>query len=150
MRMEKIRMTILSEKNKAVALRFARDGWGTQSNWERVWDDVMSDQVVYHFNSTAEPMIGLEANKEFNQSLFQGFPDIHQTIGDILAEGDKVVYRTTLQGTHTGDFLGTPPTGKAVQVNDFTLLRITDGQIVEWWYECNLLEVMQQLGLVEA
>lgn len=69
---------------------------------------------------------------------------------DVIAEADKVMYRTTIQGTHTGNFLGTSPTGKIAKVNDFTLLRIADGKIVEWWYECNLLEVMQQLGLVSA
>ncbi|NEQ52465.1 MAG: ester cyclase [Leptolyngbya sp. SIO3F4] len=143
-------MTTLIEKNKAIARRFAQDGWGTQSNWQGVWDELMSVDIVYHFNSATEPIIGLKANKAFNKTLFQGFPDIYQSMGDIIAENDKVVYRTTIQGTHTGDFLGTPPTGKSVKVNDFTLLRMADGKIVEWWYECNLLEVMQQLGLISA
>ena len=108
----------------------------------------MTADIVYHFNSSAEPIVGLAANKEFNIDLFRGFPDLHQTIEDIIVEGDKVVYRTTLQGTNTGEFLGIAPTGKSVKINDFTLLRISDGKIAEWWYECNLLEVMQQLGLV--
>lgn len=140
----------LVEANKAIARRFAQDGWGTQSDWQAVWNELMTTDVVYHFNSAADPIVGLEANKAFNASLFQGFPDIYQQIGDIVAEQDKVVYRTTIQGTHTGNFLGTPPTGKSVKVNDFTLLRIMDGRIVEWWYECNLLEVMKQLGLVSG
>ncbi|NJL56920.1 ester cyclase [bacterium] len=143
-------MANLIEQNKLIALRFFQDGWGTHPSWKKAWDELMSEDVVYHFNSAAEPIVGLEANKTFNESLFQGFPDIHQTIEDVIAEGDKVVYRTTIQGTHTGEFLGTPPTGKAVKVNDFTLLRVADGKIVEWWYECNLLEVMQQLGLIPA
>ena len=141
-------MDILIEKNKAIALRFAKYGWGTNPDWEKVWDELMSPDIVYHFNSSADPIIGLEANKEFNASLFVGFPDIRQKIKDVIAEDDKVVYRTTIQGTHTGDFLGTPATGKAVKVNDFTLLRIVEGKIIEWWYECNLLEVMTQLGLI--
>jgi predicted ester cyclase len=123
-------MATLIEQNKAIALRFAQDGWGTNPNWHKTWDELMSLDVVYHFNSTAEPIAGLEANKAFNESLFQGFPDIHHRIEDVVAEGDKVVYRTTIQGTHTGDFLGASPTGKCVKVNDFTLLRIADGKIV--------------------
>ncbi len=87
------------EENKKIALRFARDGWGTMSNWEQVWDELMSSDVVYHFNSSSKPIIGLEANKEFNVSLFQGFPDIKQTIEDIIAEGDKVVYRSFFNKT---------------------------------------------------
>ena len=135
------------EQNKQIALRFAKDGWGTMPNWERVWDELMSTDVIYHFNSSPEPIIGLEANKEFNAGLFQGFPDIKQTIEDVMAEGDRVMYRTTMQGTHTGEFLGISPTGKSAKINDFTLLRFVDKQIVEWWYECNLLELMEQLGL---
>jgi steroid delta-isomerase-like uncharacterized protein len=136
------------EQNRTIALRFATEGWGTQPNWEQTWDELVREDVVYHFNSGAEPIVGLEANKAFNASLFQGFPDIRQDIADIVAEGDKVVYRSTLQGTNTGVFLGTPPTGRSVKVNDFTMVKIADGQIAEFWYECNLLEVMQQLGVI--
>jgi predicted ester cyclase len=143
-------MTTLVEQNKSIALRFAQDGWGTNLNWKKTWDELMSADIVHHFNSAAAPIVGLEANKAFNESLFQGFPDIHHRMEDLIAEGDRVVYRTTIQGTHTGEFLGTPPTGRSVKANDFTLLRIVNGRIVEWWYECNLLEVMQQLGLVSA
>lgn len=139
---------MLVEQNRAIALRFAKDGWGTKPNWRRVWDELMAADVIYHFNSSAESIVGLEKNKEFNADLFQGFPDLHQTIEDVLTEGDKVVYRTTLQGTNTGEFLATAPTGKTVEINDFTLLRISEVKIAEWWDECNLLEVMQQLGLV--
>lgn len=134
-------------QNKQIALSFAQDGWGTMPNWEQVWDELVSSDVVYHFNSSPEPIIGLQANKEFNTSLFQGFPNIKQTIADMVAEENKVVYRTTITGKHTGEFLGIPPTNKSVKINDFTLLKINNGQIVEWWYECNLLELMKQLGL---
>lgn len=136
------------ENNKAIALRFSNDGWGTQPRWREVWDELMSPDVVHHFNSTPDPITGLEANKQFNETLFQGFPDIQHIMNDVIAEGDRVVYRTTLKGTNTGEFLGTAATGKSVIVNDFTLLRFAGGKIVEWWYECNLLAVMQQLGLV--
>jgi steroid delta-isomerase-like uncharacterized protein len=141
-------MAMSTEQNRAITLRFAQEGWGTNPTWEKTWDELVSPNVVHHFNSAAQPIIGLEANKEFNKSLFQGFPDIRQNIEDMMAEGNKVVYRTTIYGTNTGEFLGTPSTGKSVKVNDFTLLRFSDGQITEIWYECNLLEVMQQMDLV--
>lgn len=138
----------LTEQNRAMALQFAQEGWGTKPSWAETWDALVSPNLVYHFNSAAEPIVGLEDNKAFNESLFQGFPDIRQSIEDMIVEDDKVVYRSTLQGTNTGEFLGTPPTNKPVKVNDFTLLKISDGKIVEMWYECNLLEVMQQMGLI--
>jgi steroid delta-isomerase-like uncharacterized protein len=148
--MEKKTMVTLNSQNKEIARRFEQEGWGTQPNWEKAWDELMAPNVVHHFNSDPEPIVGLAANKEFNASLFRGFPDIRHTIEDMISEGDKVVYRTTLKGTHTGEFMGIPPTGKAVAIDDFTLLRIVEGKIVEWWYGCNLLAVMQQLGLMPA
>jgi predicted ester cyclase len=141
-------MNNVTEQNKVIALRFSQEGWGTNPDWRKIWDEVLTPDVIQHFNSTPEPIVGLEANKEFNDSLFQGFPDIKQTIEDVVVEGDKVVLRTTIEGTHTGEFLGIPPTGKSVKVNDFTLLRLENSLIAEWWYECNLLEVMKQLGLM--
>ena len=84
------------EQNRAIALRFAQEGWGTNQGWEQVWDELMASDVVHHFNSQAEPIVGLEANKAFNASLFKGFPDIKHQIEDVLAEGDKVVYLTTI------------------------------------------------------
>ena len=138
-------MTI--EQNKAIALRFSNEGWGTNPGWQTVWDEVVSPSAIYHFNSQPEPIVGLAENKAFNAALFEGFPDIASTLHDVIAEADTVVYRATLRGTPTGEFLGMPPTGKAIQINDFTMLRISDSKIVEWWYDCNLLALMQQLGL---
>lgn len=139
------------EQNKAIALRFATECWGNNPNlnWEKAWNELVSPDIVHYFCSWAEPIRGIEANKEFEASLHQGFPDIQQTIEDVIAQEDKVMYRSTLKGTHTGMFMGISPTGKIVTVNgSFNLLRISEGKIVEWWYELNLLEVMKQMGVI--
>jgi steroid delta-isomerase-like uncharacterized protein len=145
-----VQETALRQTNKAIALRYAKEGWGNQSGWEKVWDELVAPNYVLHFNSFPDPIVGLEANKTFSEGLFQGFPDIKNTIEDVVAEGDIVVYRSTLQGTNKGEFLGAPATGKSVKVDDFTQHRIENGKIVETWYQTNLLAVMQQLGLVPA
>jgi steroid delta-isomerase-like uncharacterized protein len=137
----------LTEQNKAIALRLAQDGWGTQKNWGQVWDELLTPDVVYHFNSFPEPIVGLEANKAFSEDLFQGFPNITSKIENVVAEGDTVIIRSTLEGKQTGPFLGMPITGKKVTMNDFTMYKISDGKISEMWYETNLLSLMQQLGL---
>ena len=137
-----------SQANKAIALRFASEGWGTQPNWQQVWDEMMAPDVVQHFNSLPDEIVGLEANKQFNQELFVGFPKIKQTIENIVAEDDVVIYRSTLEGTQSGPFLGMPVTNETIKMNDFTMLKIKDGKISEWWYETNLLSAMQQLGLM--
>jgi steroid delta-isomerase-like uncharacterized protein len=137
----------LTAQNKEIALRLAQDGWGTQKNWSQVWDELVALEVVYHFNSFPDPIIGLEANKAFSEDLFQGFPDIKSTIETVVAEEDTVIIRSTLEGKQTGPFLGMPITGKKVKMNDFTMYKIKDGKIREMWYETNLLSLMQQLGL---
>ncbi len=140
----------VSQVNKDIALRLAKEGWGTQPNWQHVWDELMAPDIVYHFNSSPDKIVGLAANKQFNKDLFIGFPKIKQTIENILAEDDVVIYRSTLEGKQSGPFLGMPATHKTVKTNDFTMLKIKDGKITEWWYETNLLSVMQQLGLMPA
>jgi hypothetical protein len=54
------------EQNKAIALRFADQGWGANQGWENIWDELVAPDVIHHFNSGAAPIIGLKANKEFN------------------------------------------------------------------------------------
>jgi predicted ester cyclase len=137
----------LSQTNKAIALRFAKDGWGTQPKWEQVWDELADRNMVLHFNSFPDAIVGLEANKTFSKDLFKGFPKIESKIENVVAEGDTVIYRSTLEGKQTGAFLGMPATGKKVKMNDFTMVKIKDGKIYEMWYETNLLSLMQQLGL---
>jgi predicted ester cyclase len=139
--------TTSTAQNKAIALRYAKEGWGTQPNWEKVWDELVAPEMVLHFNSFPEPIVGLKANKAFSQGLFEGFPTIKNTIEDVVAEGDTVIYRSTLEGKQTGTFLGMPATGKNAKMNDFTMVKIKNGKIVEQWYETNLLSLMQQLGL---
>ncbi len=136
------------EQNKAIALRLAKDGWGNVSGWEEVWDELVADDVIQHFCSFNEPILGLEAVKAFEASLFAGFPNIEQKISAVVAEKNKVVYFHTLEGLHTGAFMGIPPTKKSVKTTGFTMVQIAKGKVVERWYETNLLEVMQQLGII--
>ena len=135
------------EQMQTIALRFAQEGWGARPNWQKIWDETVSDNVVHHFNNQPDLIVGLEANKAFNTSLFQGFPHLAQTIDSLLIDGDMAGYRATLTGAHMGEFLGIPPTGKTVKLGGFTLLKIVDSKIVEWWYDSNLLALMEQLGV---
>ena len=91
---------------------------------------------------------GVEAVRAYFSMLFAGFPDVHATILDTIAEGDKVVLRASTEGTHTGPFLGIPPTGKHAKWSFIDISRIADGKIVEHWNETDQMSLMQQLGLV--
>lgn len=138
-------MSTSVEQNKSIALRYAKDGFGDLA----LWDEVVAPDFVSHF-CNQETIHGVKMAKEFEASLFQGFPKLQRTVEDVIAEGDKVAIRSTLRGAHTGNFMGILPTGKPVDVSDLTLLRIADGKIVEEWYELNLLAVMKQLGVIPS
>jgi predicted ester cyclase len=91
---------------------------------------------------------GVEAVRAYFSMLFAGFPDARTTIMDMIAEGDKVIVRASTVGTHTGPFLGIPPTGKRAKWSFIDIHRIADGKIVEHWVETDQMSLMQQLGLV--
>jgi predicted ester cyclase len=64
----------------------------------------------------------------------------------MFAEGDRVGYRLTIRGTHRGEFLGIPPSGKRVTVSFTAIVRIENGQVVEEWGGLDLLDLLPQLG----
>ena len=76
------------------------------------------------------------------------FPDLHFTVEDMIAEGDKVVARLTTQGTQTGPFLGIPPTGKHTSIGCIDINRMAGGKSVEHWLEMDTLGLLQQLGVI--
>ena len=78
------------------------------------------------------------------------FPDLHLTIEDMIAEGDKVAMRSSWNGTHQGEFMGIPATGRRVTVSQIDISRIADGRMVEHWGQLDALGLMQQLGVVSS
>ena len=80
---------------------------------------------------------------------FSAFPDLHYTIDDMVAEGDKVATRVTMTGTHKGEFMGIPPTNKKITIRAIFIHRFAGGKIVEEHVEYSALDLMQQLGLKE-
>jgi steroid delta-isomerase-like uncharacterized protein len=89
---------------------------------------------------------GLEGAKAVHQKTLLGMPDYHTRIEDLIAEGDKVVARVTITGTHTGNFWGLPPTGRPIHLTGMYMVRIADGKIVEHWGEEDGMKVYRQLG----
>jgi steroid delta-isomerase-like uncharacterized protein len=89
---------------------------------------------------------GLEGAKRVHEITLMGMPDWSTAIDDLIAEGDKVVARITMTGTHTGDFWGMPATGNAVNFTGIYIVRIKDGKIAEHWGEEDGISLMQQLG----
>lgn len=92
----------------------------------------------------------LEEGADHLRQFFIAFPDTHTTVLDLFGEGDKVVARLRIDGTHKGPFAGQPPTGKKVQFDSFRIYRIVDDKIDASWAMQDRLGLMEQLGLVRA
>jgi steroid delta-isomerase-like uncharacterized protein len=91
---------------------------------------------------------GAEAVQEVFDRLFRAFPDMRVTVDDVIAEGDKVVAKNTVTGTHKGDYMGIPATGKSVTYNEIFIARFAGGRIAETWGVVDVLSQMKQLGVI--
>ncbi|AGB23043.1 putative ester cyclase [Mycobacterium sp. JS623] len=91
---------------------------------------------------------GAEALKQIWAMLLRIYPDIHLTVEDLIGEGDKVVGRTTVTGTHQGEFMGVAPTGKPVTYNEMFMFRVADGRVVETWGVVDVYAQMKQIGVI--
>lgn len=130
------------EENKAIIRR-----WYDAENAKDLSsiEDIVASDCVDH----AHQLQGVEAYKQYIVAFAQGFPDFHETIEDLIAEGDKVWVRFTFTGTHTGEYRGVAPTGKKVTAEIVDIFRIVDGKVVEWWEVADALKMSKQLGLIE-
>jgi steroid delta-isomerase-like uncharacterized protein len=91
---------------------------------------------------------GAEAVKEVFARLLRAYPDLHITIEDLVEEGDKVVMRNTVTGTHRGEHMGVPPTGRSVTYNEIFIFRFAGGRVAEIWGVVDVLSQMRQLGAI--
>jgi steroid delta-isomerase-like uncharacterized protein len=112
-------------------------------------DDYFAPDVIDHSLPPGVP--GEIEGVKLTISLFlAAFPDLHITVEDLIAEGDKVVARWTLHGTHEGASLGMPPTGKQVTMPGISVVRLEGGKSAEQWVIHDQLGMLQQLGLAPA
>jgi predicted ester cyclase len=115
-------------------------------------DLAVAEQIIHpeFFDHTNPPGMqhGIDGHTSIVTLFRAAFPDVDWHIDDLIAEGDKVVARTTMRGTHTGDFFGIPPTGRQVEMTGVHVMRIADGRIIEHWGSNDDLGLMRQLGLV--
>jgi steroid delta-isomerase-like uncharacterized protein len=96
---------------------------------------------------------GFQGVERFQQQITAfraAFPDLHVSIDDLLADGDRFASRTTVTGTHTGDLMGMPPTGKQISVEAVDIGRIENGQATERWGGLNMYSMLTQLGVIPA
>jgi len=130
----------VEEQNKA-SFRFMMEE--TDKGNYSAWDEVCSADYVSHWG---EISWNLEEHKQANRPLLVAFPDLKHELNNMIAEGDRVVLRLTLTGTHEGEYMGIPPAGNKIKYTAMLEGRFSEGKLVELWGVGDMLTLMQQLG----
>ncbi|MFF7440453.1 ester cyclase [Streptomyces sp. NPDC008122] len=136
--------------NIAVLERFhSATNSGDPDRVARAIDELTAPDLVFH---APVPMggTGAEALKRVWAALLRAFPDIRVTVEETVAEGDKVVSRNTVTGTHLGEYRGLPPTGRPVTYGEIFVLRFVDGKIAEVRGIVDVLTQLRQLGALPS
>ena len=138
----------MSEKeNKEIFQRMTEEIFN-KKNVDALGDFMAEDMVDHNPPPIEKP--GLEGLKDMFRMYFSAFPDIKIQVEDVIAEGDKVVMRATTTGTHQGEFMGIPATGKTVSFGEIHVVRIEGGKMVEHWGIEDQMGMMQQLGVIPS
>ncbi|MGB3715747.1 MAG: ester cyclase [Candidatus Promineifilaceae bacterium] len=134
-----------TDTNKAIVRRYVEQVVG--KGHADLVGEFLVESIELHGTGLAP---GLAAVEQWVAMTAAAFPDRHLTIDDVVAEGDRVVVRTTLNGTHQGEIQGIPATGKPVTQPSISIFRLANGKIVEGWFAADNLSMMQQLGVIPA
>ncbi len=137
----------MSEENKALFRSFINDCINKKD--AAAIDRLIAPDMVDH-NPMPGQEQGAEGMKAMMTMFFAAFPDMSVTIDQIVGEGDLVVGRMTTSGTHKGEMMGIPATGKKVTFTEMHMVRIVNGKATEHWGNADDLGMMQQLGVIEG
>lgn len=125
------------------------------TTWDKVINEAKLDEInETHFDrditlvTSPENIVGIEAFKNYYKNYVTGFSNVKFTIVDVFGQGDKIVKHWNFKGKHTGDFFGIPATGKDVDVDGVTLVKMKEGKIAREQDFMDNLEFMQQIGLI--
>jgi steroid delta-isomerase-like uncharacterized protein len=131
--------------NKALIQRFYEEVWGR--GHLDVADEVFAADYVRHDLRPSNPLPGAEGQKQIAADFRAAFPDVQVTVDLVLAEGDLVAARWTMEGTNTGSWGKVPATGKHASFSAVNIFRMENGKVTEIWNHRDDLGLMQQLGV---
>jgi len=131
----------MSTENKALIRLYVEECIG--KNDMSLMDKLLAGNYVWHAPSGD---LSLQAYKQFQPSVLAAFPDGYWTIEDMIAEGDRVAWRFTFCGTHRGEFMGFPATGRQFRLAGLVISRIAEGKIAEEWEIFDGADMARQLG----
>jgi steroid delta-isomerase-like uncharacterized protein len=133
-----------TEENKAIVRRY-REAYNA-NNLDAL-DQIVAKDLVSHSLLPGLPP-GLEGGKMAHRIFLQSFPDSQTKSEMMIAEGDKVFELYTSHGTHKGEFMGFPATGKKYEISSMVVYRFANGKIVEQWGLNDAQTLMMQLGMM--
>lgn len=136
------------EENKALFRRLVEEVFN-KGNMSTI-DEFLAPNFVEREVLPPGTPSGREGVKQLTMMFRTAFPDFNVSIDDMIAEGDKIVARTTWSGTQKGEFMGIPPSGKRVSFDVIDIIRISEGKGVEHWGVMDSSAMMQQLGVIPA
>ena len=134
-----------SDANKHVVRAYVETVFNHQQ-LERAHEFVAADYLDHAALPGQAP--GLAGAKHKWAMFLAGLPDLRVTIEELVAEGDKVAVRRSYEGTHQGELLGIPPTGKQVRIGGISIIWLADGKLAEQWEQLDRLALLQQLGVL--
>jgi steroid delta-isomerase-like uncharacterized protein len=133
----------ITAANKALLSRFYKEVY---VDWNMALaDEVLSPQFTSHDWPNDGPT-GPQAFREYYAAIRSAVPDARYEVDDLIAEGDKVVVRWTLLGTHQGDFGGIAPTGRPIALKGIAIYRVDDGKLMERWVVSDLHGLLEEIG----
>jgi len=126
--------------------RWFEEVWNRQS--EAAIDEMCSKDVIANglTDSEGNTIRGIEAYKNLHRAFVSAYPDIKITVEDTFADGDKLVARCRVTGTHKGEGLGLAPTNQKLEFTGIAIVRLEDGKIAEAWNEFDFMKMYSQLG----
>jgi steroid delta-isomerase-like uncharacterized protein len=136
------------EQNKALFRRFVEEVFN-QGDVSLI-DELLTPNFVEREVLPPGTPSGREGVKQLTLMFRTAFPDFNVVIDDMIAEGDKIVARTTWNGTQKGEFMGIPPSGKRVSFDVIDIMRVSGGKVVEHWGVMDSMALMQQLAVIPA
>ena len=135
-----------AEQNKSIVRRWVEGGWNG-GNLGLI-DELYSPNYTMHDPTLPMPITSSEAFKHFVTMYRTAFPNIHFTIENIIAEGDKVTWTFVSTGTHQGALMNIPPSGKSISVRGSVVSRFDNGKWTEDWVLLDMLTMLQQIGVI--
>jgi steroid delta-isomerase-like uncharacterized protein len=139
----------MQQNAKALVHRWFEEVWN-QGREDTIDELLAPDAIVYGLGESEVPLHGPSEFRVFFHTMRSTFSDFRVNIEDSVAEGDRVAARVVLEGTHDGNGMGVPPTGRQIRVAGIVIIHAADGKLTAGWNTWDQLGLLRQIGVLPA